>query len=95
MVNSEKNGNSSNPNRRRNDYDMMVELLELMEDPIKKTRLVYGVNSNFAHTAKYLSRMIEYGLVVEIAGNPSVRYQRTEKGGEFLKKYNELMELLA
>lgn len=87
MQNSKKN---TEKRRRRNKYDIIAEMLELMKHPIKKSHIVGSTYSNSAMTTRYLSRLEDVGMIERIEGNPSTKYRRTEKGEEYLDLYNRL-----
>ena len=62
------------------------------------TKIVYGANLNFLIVRKYLTRLIESGLVVvEVPRALSGRklYSNTEKVPEFLGTYEALTAYLA
>ena len=92
MRNSMKN---QNLRKRRNEYDMVAEILKITEHPTKKWHIVGRTFSNFNMINYYLARMLEKDLIIETAGNPhkkSKMYQRTKRGEEYLELYNNLKE---
>jgi predicted transcriptional regulator len=87
MANSKKSGNTEG---RRTKYDVVAHILKLIRDePIKKTSIVYRMESNFTLIGNYLQKMGEKGLVTEVI-NPETRYQATEMGLDYLKHYEKL-----
>ena len=74
---------------RRNDLDICAEILQIVKDGAKKTRIVYGANLNFKIVEKYLRRLIENGLLDMMDER---RFITTRKGAQFLKQYRVLVE---
>jgi predicted transcriptional regulator len=61
---------------RRGLLDIMASILRAAKDegPITKTRIVYAANLNFSRAERYLSMMVELGLMEEVdrgGGGPS------------------------
>ena len=74
---------------RRHRLDIFADILRLAKNGTKVTRLVYQANLNFTIIKKYLQKLTEKGFVESFDGHICT----TEKGSEFLKKYEELMVL--
>ena len=77
---------------RRNSLEIKVEILRVAVGGAKKTHIVHGANLNFTIVKKYLSELMESGLLSVHSG--SVIYKTTEKGLDFLRKYNNLRTLM-
>jgi len=75
--------------RRRHRLDIFVEVLRLAEKGAKMTRLVYQTNSNFTVMRDYLQILVERGFIESIDGH----IYTTDKGFEFIDKYEELMQV--
>ena len=72
---------------RRNDYDIMADLLRVATGGAKKTQLVYRANLNFNIIKRYLKRLIDGGLI-KVSGR---MYYSTDEATQFLKKYDLLL----
>ncbi len=76
--------------KRRNEIDICADILRITKGGARKTRIVYGANLNFKIVKRYLSRLMEPGLLVfrdEI-------YSTTEIGLKFLEDYCNLSSKL-
>ncbi|MFB0543557.1 MAG: winged helix-turn-helix domain-containing protein [Candidatus Bathyarchaeia archaeon] len=69
--------------RRRNNLDIMAEVLEIAQLGAKKTWIVYKANLNFKIVKDYLDELMEKGLL-EYDGSI---YSTTDRGFEFLEEY--------
>ena len=76
--------------RRRHKLDIFAEILRLARNGTKVTRLVYQANLNFTIIKKYLQALTEKGFVESYDGHICT----TERGFEFLEKYEEMMVVL-
>lgn len=72
---------------KRNNLDICVDILRVSKGGAKKTHLVYQANLNFKIVKRYLSELMEKELL-EREGD---RYYLTNKGSEFIERYNELV----
>lgn len=82
-------------NNRRNDLDIITDILRITDVETKITHIVYGANLNFNLARKYTSGMIEDGLLEEVReGNPKPKnlYIRTKKGEHLLEEYTDFLE---
>lgn len=73
--------------RRRNDLDIIADILRVAKNGAKKTHIVYGCNLNFNVVKKYLGRMQEHGLI-EYKGK---FWFATEKGRAFEDSFRKLI----
>lgn len=71
---------------RRNKLDIMADILRAASAGSKKTWIVYDTNINFTIGKKYLSELTNHELLTVQEG--SIIYKTTEKGLEFLEKYD-------
>jgi predicted transcriptional regulator len=69
--------------RRRNNLDIMAEILEIARLGAKKTWIVYKANLNFKLVKEYLDELMEKRLL----GSDGSIYQTTDQGLEFLEEY--------
>jgi len=76
--------------KRRSEIDIFAEILYLAnEGGIKKTSMVYQANLNFVIIDRFLSELLERGLI-EVKDK---LYETTDKGITFLHHYEELEKL--
>ena len=75
---------------RRHKVDIFAEVLRLAKNGAKLTRLVYQANLNFTIIRKHLQALTEHDLIESINGHTHT----TEKGLEFLEKYEEMIVAL-
>lgn len=74
---------------RRNDLDICADILHVAKAGAKKTQIVYQANLNFKIVKKYLSRLIDTGMLS--TAQESRLYTTTNRGIEFLEQYTELV----
>jgi predicted transcriptional regulator len=74
---------------RRNDLDICADILQVAKAGAKKTQIVYQANLNFKIVKKYLSRLIDTGMLM--TADESSLYTTTNRGIEFLEQYTELV----
>ncbi len=67
---------------RRNQIDIIIEILEVARADANKTNIVYRTNLNFKLAEKYLNLLQKNGLM----DNRSDKYKITEKGKSYLEK---------
>ncbi len=84
---------------KRDKLDIMIQLLQIAREPIKKTRMMQVAYLNFHQVSKYLEYLINAGLL-ESVSKPYPGYKITEKGRMFLTlltvtDYKENAEALA
>ena len=78
--------------KRRKPRDLMriyADILRAASSGVPKSRLVLKANINFLRFKRILKVATENGLLASVPHNPRVWFV-TEKGKEFLKKYQEL-----
>ena len=69
--------------RRRNNLDIMAEVLEIARLGAKKTWIVYRANLNFKLVKDYLDELMEKRLL----DSEGSIYRTTDQGLEFLEEY--------
>ncbi len=82
---------------RRGWLEVLADILKVadMESGVNKTTIVYRANLNFKRFKRYFDFLVSRGLIEEIPlNNGYVHYKTTEKGQEFLKRYNHLKGLV-
>lgn len=77
---------------KRNQVEIIVAILELCRKPKVKTQVIYKTNMSFRGVQKFIKRLLELDLLR--FGEADGKYVTTEKGLEFIWKYEELEELL-
>lgn len=73
---------------RRNNLDIYADILQVARYGVNKTRIVYQANLNFNIVKKYLSSLLDKGLLHETEGR---RFITTERGVRFLDQYREFV----
>ncbi len=82
-------------NRRRSNIQIIRDMLKAGENGAGKTKIMYSVNMSYTQIQKYLSFLINHGLIDKVElGNPSVTYLVTEKGLSLLKSIDTVLEVL-
>lgn len=70
------------PNERRSSVEILAEILRLVRNGEKKTRIMYGANLSHDALNKYLNFLVDGGFLT-FEENAS-RYHITTRGVEFL-----------
>ena len=82
-------------NQRRSDVEIIGEMLRIGANGAAKTKIMYSANMSYNQMKKYLHFLTGQGYLDRSdAGNPSVRYQATEKGLNLLKCIDGFTEIL-
>jgi len=85
---------SSNPaSKRRDKLYIIAEILEIAQEGILKTQLMYRANLSFSQVNDYLRFMLKNGLLEKSKGHKEI-YRPTKKGLSFLQSYHEITGLL-
>ncbi|MFP3951347.1 MAG: winged helix-turn-helix domain-containing protein [Candidatus Bathyarchaeia archaeon] len=81
--------------KRRSRLEIVKDMLEVVKDAeaVSKTDIVYGANLNFSRADKYLSILINKGLLSR-NGESRSRYHLTDKGVSFLNQAEELLQVI-
>jgi len=77
---------------KRDRVEIMAEILCLCSKPQSKTRIMYGTNLSWKMLQHYLAYMQEHELLKN--KDETTKYIATDKGQEFVSKWNELKELV-
>jgi len=73
----------SRQTEKRDKLDIMIQLLQISREPIRKTRLMQVAYLNFYQVSKYLDYLMSASLLEAIT-KPYPGYKITEKGRMFL-----------
>ena len=76
--------------KRRGRTDIIVDILSVAEEKVKKTQIVYKADLNFRMLEEYLPHLLDKGLIENTDGE----YKTTEKGERFLTDYQKMKEML-
>ena len=66
---------------------IMLKILDIANEPVKKTHILYGAGINFYQLSRYLNFLLKLGLLEELS-EPHTGYRTTEKGRACLKLFN-------
>ncbi|WP_290901363.1 winged helix-turn-helix domain-containing protein [Ferroglobus sp.] len=75
---------------RRSKFEIIYEILCRTRTPTSKTKIVYGANLNFKIAEKYFSLLEELALLERVKVDGKTCYAITEKGKEFIRRYEDL-----
>ncbi len=79
--------------RRRSNIEVIADILRLGE--AGKTEIMYSANMSYFQLQKYLSYLLQLGLIDKVTvGNPIVTYRVTAKGISLLRNIDGIMEVL-
>ena len=74
---------------KRDKLDLLLELLEATNEPIKKTHLIYKLRINYYQLTRYLDLLLKLGMVQEVS-SPFEGYAVTEKGRVMQKLFSNV-----
>ena len=78
-------------NRNRNKLDIVRDMLASAVTKVRKTRIMYQANLNYAQMEKYLKVLLEEQLLAR-DGDDGFHYLITDKGKEFLRAYADYLK---
>ena len=78
--------------RYRNRIDIIAQLLDAASTPITKTKMMYRAMLSYEQLKEYLVILAENDLIAY--DKPSRRFTTTPKGYQFMKRYDELNQLI-
>lgn len=79
--------------RRRSSIEVIADMLRLGE--AGKTEIMYSANMSYHQLQKYLTFMLERGLITKVTvGNPVITYRVTRKGLRLLRSIEGVLEVL-
>ena len=73
--------------RRRDQLDLLMELLEATREPVKKTRLLYVTAMNHEQVTRHLDFLVSHSMVEKIS-RPFEGYRITDNGRTLLTLFN-------
>jgi len=80
-------------NNRRSNIEVIADMLRLGE--AGKTEIMYSANMSYAQLQKYLTFLLQLGLIDKVTvGNPVVTYRVTRKGLRLLRSIDSILETL-
>jgi predicted transcriptional regulator len=74
----------------RSRFEIMADILQRAVTGAKKTWLLYSANLSYSQHQKYISTLVELGLLSKMNG----LYTTTQKGMDFITSYETLTSLL-
>jgi len=81
---------------RRSRTEVVVDILNEALDGANKTRIMYRANLNFLRFNRYLSEMLENGLLKkDNDGNGRILYKATEDGKALLETLRKAQEFMS
>lgn len=78
--------------RYRNRIDIIAQLLDAASTPISKTKMMYRAMLSYEQLRDYMLILAENDLIAY--DEPTRRFTTTAKGYQFLKRYDELNQLI-
>jgi len=79
---------------RRNNAEIVAGVLEAAKRDATITRIMYQAGMNFNQAQRYVNLLVEKGLLKTKTQGKKMFFLTSDKGLEYLRKYNELTELL-
>ncbi len=73
---------------------IIPQILEICISGASKTKIVYQANLNFKTVKPYTDLLINNGLL-KVSQGPHIIYETTDKGMEFIEKFNEISNELS
>jgi len=80
--------------RKRGRFKIIYEILSISQTPTPKTHILYRCNLSHDQLQKYLKYLTNNGLLRTVQEKNREYYQITERGKEFLQRYDYLKQLL-
>lgn len=80
--------------RRRDKLYIIAEILEIAGDGALKTQIMYKANLSFTQLNEYLKFMLKIRFLDRFVKDGKEFYKVTEKGLDFLQRYQEITDLL-
>lgn len=66
---------------------IMLKILDIANEPVRKTHILYSAGINFYQLSRYLNFLLKLGLLEELS-EPHTGYRTTEKGRACLRLFN-------
>ncbi|MEM2914182.1 MAG: winged helix-turn-helix domain-containing protein [Candidatus Bathyarchaeia archaeon] len=81
--------------RRRDEFTVLMDLLDVALNEVKVTHLMYKANLSYSTLRKYLSTALNKGLIAKVHDSDgSEVYRTTKKGRELLAKLRDINNCL-
>jgi len=80
--------------KRRNRLEIMANILEITNNGVLKTHILYKANLSFAQLDEYLSLLLEIGLLKNVNNGGKTVYKTTAKGFQYIQRYKSTTALL-
>lgn len=71
---------------KRDQLDLLLELLKETKEPVKKTHILYRMRINYYQLSRYLNLLMRLGMVEEVT-DPLEGFKITEKGRTLLSLF--------
>lgn len=81
--------------RRRDKLYVIAEILEMANEGIQKTQIMYRANLSFTQVNDYLRLMLRTNILKKIVADGKEIYKTTDKGLKFLQRYREITQLIS
>ncbi|MBI2148758.1 hypothetical protein HYU23_03690 [Candidatus Woesearchaeota archaeon] len=84
-------------NKRRDRLQVIYDILKAIQDKngkIKPTHILYKSNLSHQMMEEYLKELIEGGFIIETKKPEGRTYQLTEKGFDYLRKYQVITDFV-
>ena len=78
--------------RYRNRIDIIAQLLDAASSPTTKTKMMYKAMLSYEQLKEYLLMLSENDLIEY--DKPNQRFTTTDKGFQFMKRYEDLSKLI-
>jgi len=72
---------------KRDQLDLLLELLKETKEPVKKTHILYRTRINYYQLSRYLSLLLKLNMVEEVT-NPLEGFRITDKGRTMLSLFS-------
>ena len=73
--------------RHRSEEEIVADILSIVLDGARKTRIMYGANLNYGLAVKYLNKLMDRGLIMH--DKEGRMYTLTSMGRRFIEEYAE------
>lgn len=78
---------------KRSESEILAQILTTAKKEVKKTHLLYSTNTSYSNFVKYFNFLLYQNFIEVKNGNPSGKvYKITDKGDNFLKSINKILE---
>ena len=85
---------AENTSKRRDKLIIMAEIINIAKKGSSKTHIMFKANLSFSQLNLYISILANAGLLEKFSNNGKIVFQSTPKGMEFMKRQQQVIELL-